>query len=329
MAGATAAMMIPWGKALGTSTPGSFDKLGEILPLRKLGKTGKEVTMLGLGGYHVGWTTEKDAQAVIERSIQGGIRFFDTAHSYGKGASEERYGKYLVPAYRDQVFIMTKSTARSGEGLQKEFELSLKRLNCDYVDLLQIHALGSPEDVDERMENGVVDVARKILASGKATHIGFTGHANPYAQLRLMEELPGGHAFSTVQMPINLVDYASEHSFVKQVIPEALDQDLGILAMKTLADGRFFTKKETNGRVLWETESPVVPDQVSVKDALFFAWSMPISVLITGAENVDLLDEKIKLAKDFVSLSEADRAALIARIEQMPTREGIEYYKKV
>ena len=329
MAGATAGMMIPWGKALGANNPGSYDKLGEILPLRKLGKTGRKVTMLGLGGYHVGWTTEKDAQAVIEAAIHGGIRFFDTAHSYGKGTSEERYGKYLVPNYRDQVFLMTKSMARDGENLQKEFDLSLKRLQCDDVDLLQIHSVENPEDVDERIINGVVDVAQKILSSGKAKHIGFTGHSSPYALLRLMEALPESHAFSTVQMPINLVDYASEHSFVKQVIPDALEQNLGILAMKTLADGRFFTKKESNGNVQWETESPVVPDQVSVKDALFYAWSMPISVLITGAENVSLLEEKIELARTFVSLSENDRAALIAKIEQMSDRRDIEYYKKV
>ncbi len=328
MAGATAGIMIPWGKALGKS-PSGYDKLGEILPLRKLGKTGKEVTMLGLGGYHVGWTSEKDAQAVIETAIHGGIRFFDTAHSYGKGTSEERYGKYLIPSYRDQVFLMTKSTAQNGEDLQKEFELSLKRLKCDHVDLLQIHSLASPEDVDQRMENGVVDIAQKILSSGKATHIGFTGHSSPYAQLRLMEKLPESHKFSTVQMPINLVDYASEHSFVRQVIPKAMDQDLGILAMKTLADGRFFNKKEAMGKVQWETDSPVVPDRVSVKDALFFAWSMPISVLITGAENAGLLEEKIQLAKTFVSLSEADREKLLSRIEEMPDREGIEYYKKV
>ena len=97
------------------------------------------------------------------------------------------------------------------------------------------------------MENGVVDAALKILSSGKAKHIGFTSHRSPYAHLRMMEQLPESHSFSTVQMPVNLVDYASEHSFVKQVIPEALEQNLGILAMKTLADGRFFKRKEKNG----------------------------------------------------------------------------------
>ena len=328
MAGATAGIMIPWGTACGGNAIRS-DKFGEILPLRMLGKTDREVTMLGLGGYHIGWTTEKDAQEVIETAISGGIRFFDTAHSYEKGISEERYGKFLIPQYRDQIFLMTKSTARDGVSIQKEIDLSLKRMKCDYVDLLQIHSFTSPDDVDQRLENGVVDAALKILSTGKAKYIGFTGHRNPYALLRMMDRLPESHSFSTLQMPVSLVDYASEHSFVKQVIPNALEKDLGILAMKTLADGRFFTKKESKGEVQWATDTPVIPDHLSVKEALFFSWSMPISVLITGAENAILLKEKIELAKEFVSMSEADRSALLAKVEQAPDREGIEYYKKI
>lgn len=328
MAGATAGIMVPWGTIGGCNRIRS-DKFGELLPLRTLGKTGQDVTMLGLGGYHVGWTTEKDAQEVIETAINGGIRFYDTAHSYDKGTSEERYGRFLVPKYRDHIFLMTKSTATDGANLKEEFDLSLKRLQCDYVDLLQIHSLRSPDDVDQRLENGVVDSAMEILSSGKAKHIGFTGHRNPYAHLRMIEQLPESHSFSTVQMPINLVDYASEHSFVKQVIPEALDHDLGILAMKTLADGRFFNRKEAKGRVRWETTTPVIPDYVSIKEALFFSWSMPISVLITGAENATMLKEKIELAKEFVEQSDEDRAALLTRVEQAPDREGVEYYKNI
>jgi len=328
MAGATAGIMIPWGSSCGGNRIRS-DKFGELIPLRRLGNTGKDVTMLGLGGYHVGWTTEKDAQAVIETAIEGGIRFFDTAHSYGNGISEERYGKFLIPKYRDQIFLMTKSTATNGEKLKDEFDLSLKRMQSDYVDLLQIHSLTSPEDVDKRLGSGVVDAVLKILSSGKAKHIGFTGHQNPYALLKMTEQFPETHSFSTVQMPINPVDFASEHSFVKQVIPEALEHRLGILAMKTLADGRFFNRKEVNGQVSWETDSPAIPDHLSVKDALFFSWSLPISVLITGAENVTLLKEKLKLAKEFVSMSEEERAALLVKVEQVPDREGIEGYKKI
>ena len=203
-------------------------------------------------------------------------------------------------------------------------------MNTDHVDLLQIHSLRTPEDVDERIEAGVLDAMIKIKESGKARFIGFTGHQNPYAHERMIERLGGEHPFSTLQMPINLVDYASEHSFVKHVIPRALDSNLGLLAMKTLADGRFFGRKEVLERgVIWETGNPVVPDHVSVRDALFFSWSMPISTLITGAENRSLLLEKVELAKQFAQLSETERGALLEKVVEAPDRDKVEYYKKV
>ncbi len=327
MAIATTGVMLPW-NAIVKGTAVHRDKFGETLPLRTLGNTGEKVTMLGVGGYHVGWTTEKDAQEVIETAIAGGIRFFDTAQSYGDGLSEERYGKFLIPKYRDQIFLMTK-TGSDGPDLQANFELSLKRLQCDYVDLFQIHSLRTPEDVDQRIEDGVMDAMLRILDSGKARYIGFTGHQNPSAHLRMLERLSEYPGFSTVQMPINLVDFASEHSFVKSVLPKVVEQQLGQLAMKTLADGRFFGKKEMRGKLHWETKTPVIPDYVSVKDSLFFAWSLPISVLISGAENAGMLEEKILLAKEFVSLTERERESLLEKTEMAPDREQVEYYKKI
>ncbi len=326
MAAATTGLMLPWSVSGNAGTPGR-DSLGEILPLRALGNTGQKVTMLGTGGYHVGWTTEKDAQEVIETAIEGGIRFFDTAQSYEDGVSESRYGKYLVPKYRDQIFLMTKTLTANGPDLIKDFDQSLKRLGCDFVDLLQVHSLRTPDDVDERIKNGVVDAMLEIRNSGKARYIGFTGHQNPYAHLRMMERLAEFPFFSTVQMPVNLVDYASNYSFVNDVVPRALDHKLGILAMKTLADGRFFGRKKSKGRVQWETKTPVIPDHVSVRDALFFAWSLPVSVLITGAENARMLKEKIALARDFAGLSDEDRKQLLEKTRNAPDREKVEYYK--
>ena len=182
--------------------------------------------------------------------------------------------------------------------------------------------------MDKRLENGVVDAALKILSrKGEVYRI----YRSPESICPPEDDGTASRItlFLNLQMPINLVDYASEHSFVKQVIPKALDKNLGILAMKTLADGRFFNKKEAKGRVRWETETPVIPDHISVKDALFFSWSMPISVLITGAENVTLLKEKIELAKEFVGMPETQRAALLAKVVKAPDREGIEYYKNI
>ena len=158
----TGILMIPASAIAGTKR----DKWGEILPLRRLGKTGEKVTMLGLGGYHVGWTSEKDAQELVETAVAGGVRFFDTAESYDDGGSEIRYGKYLVPKYRGEVFIMSKSTAPDGTTAKKHLEGSLKRLNCDYIDLWQVHSLQTPEDADNRIENKVLEVFEKAKAEG-------------------------------------------------------------------------------------------------------------------------------------------------------------------
>lgn len=303
------------------------DKWGEILPLRKLGKTGESVTMLGLGGYHVGWTTEKDAQEVIEKAIEGGVRFFDTAESYGNGESETRYGKYLVPRYRNDVFIMSKSTAKNAATAKQHLEGTLKRLKCDYLDLWQVHSLETPEDVDNRIKDGVLDVFEKAKAEGKVKHIGFTGHQNPFAHKRMLEKTSGKSIFETVQMPVNVID-SHFHSFIKNVFPSAIDGGFGILAMKSLSDGRFFGEKKVLDKIQWKSEDPLVPNTVSVKEALYFVWSLPVSVLITGAENKELIGEKIELAKNFVKISESERFELLNRV-LAKAGNNVEYYKKV
>jgi predicted aldo/keto reductase-like oxidoreductase len=303
------------------------DKWGEILPLRILGKTGKKTTMLGLGGYHVGWTTEKDAQEVIETAMEGGVRFFDTAESYGNGLSEIRYGKYLVPKYRDEVFIMSKSTAEDGKTAKEHLEGTLKRLKCDYIDLWQVHSLLTPEDVDNRIDNKVLEIFEKAKAEGKVKHIGFTGHQNPFALKRMLDKTSDNDIFESVQMPINVID-SHFHSFIKNVLPVAVERNFGILAMKTLSDGRFFKEKKQLESIQWESDDPIVPNYISVREALYFVWSLPISVLITGAENKKLILEKIELARNFTTLSDNDRDELINRVFEK-AGNNIEYYKNV
>jgi predicted aldo/keto reductase-like oxidoreductase len=303
------------------------DKWGEILPLRTLGKTGEKVTMLGLGGYHVGWTTEKDAQEVIEQAMEGGIRFFDTAESYDDGGSEIRYGKYLVPKYRDDVFIMSKSTAADGITAKKHLDGTLKRLKCDYLDLWQVHSLTTAEDVDNRIKNQVLDVFTKAKSEGKVKHIGFTGHQNPFAHKQMLAKTADNDIFETVQMPINVID-SHFHSFIKNVLPFAVERNFGILAMKTLSDGRFFKEKKVLNEIPWKSEDPLIPNVISVKEALYFVWSLPVSVLITGAENKVLIREKIDLARSFTRLSENDRNELIKKVFAK-AGNNIEYYKKV
>ncbi len=321
MAAMTAAISVP---SLLHGQSAAQDRLGEILPTRLLGKTGQQVTMLGVGGYHIGWTSERDAQEVIETALEGGVRFFDTAEQYGPGTSEERYGKYLTPQYRDLVFLMTKTLARTAKEAQLHLEDSLRRLNTDYLDLWQMHSLTTPADADERLSNGVLEVLLKAKEKGQVRHIGFTGHQNPFAHRRMLEQTQENNPFDTVQMPVNLLDQ-SYFSFTQEVMPLLLENNIGVLAMKTLADGRFFATKE---RANWKTDDPVIPNYLSIKEALHFVWSLPVSTLITGAEKASYIREKIDLAKSFVKLSDTERLALIEKVSNKAQDGSIEYFKQ-
>lgn len=324
MAGLTAGLALP-SYLSGLTSPGR-DRLGELLPLRYLGKTGVPVTILGVGGFHIHWTTERDGQEVIMTALENGVRFFDTAESYGPHESEIKYGKFLTPNYRDIVFLMSKSTARDAKTAREHLEGSLKRMKTDYLDLWQIHSLSSPEDVDERISNGVLDVFLEAKNSGKVRFIGFTGHRNPLAHLHLLKRTSDMDIWDASQMPINPLDAASEYSFTRDVLPELLKRDIGVLAMKTLADGRFFAKKNQHQ---WETDTPIVPDVLSIADTQNFAWSLPVSTLITGAENKEFMDEKVHMAREFRKLNESDRSQLIDKVSDLSVYGKLEYYKSV
>jgi aryl-alcohol dehydrogenase-like predicted oxidoreductase len=321
LAGLTAGITVP-GTAFGKQT--ESDRLGEVLPKRKLGRTGEYVTMLGTGGYHVGWTTERDAQEVIEASLEGGVRFFDTAESYAKGVSEERYGKYLTPRYRDLIFLMTKTTGPDAKTVQEHLEGSLRRLKVDQIDLYQVHSIRTPDDVDSRIQNGILEVLLKAKEQGKIKYLGFTGHQNPFAHTRMLEQTAESNIFDAVLMPVNVLDQ-SYFSFTKNVLPTALERNMGILAIKSLADGRFFAKKE---QANWTSEDPIIPNYMTIKEAIHFVWSLPVTVLISGNENATFMREKIALARAFSKLMEEQKSALVDKVISLAASGKIEYYKK-
>ncbi len=321
LAGATAGLTL----AVKThAADNESDRLGEVLPKRKLGRTNQYVTMLGTGGYHVGWTTERDAQEVIEAALEGGVRFFDTAESYANGTSETRYGKYLTPKYRDLIFLMSKSTGKDAKTVREHLEATLRRLKTDQLDLYQVHAISTPDDVDSRIQLGVLDVLLKAKEEGKIKYLGFTGHQNPFAHARMLEKTKGSDIFDTVLMPVNVLDQ-TYFSFTKNVLPTALDRNMGILAIKSLADGRFFAKKEEAG---WTSADPLIPNYLSIKEAMHFVWSLPVSVLISGNENATFMREKIALARSFSKLTEEQRTALIDKVSNIALTGKLEYYKR-
>lgn len=318
LAGLTAGVLLPSYTSIGAEGKSS-DRLGGLLPTRLLGRTGEAVTMLGVGGWHIGRMSERDAQETIEAALEGGVRFFDSAESYQSGGSEERLGKLLTPKYRDVVYVMTKTTARDAATAKRHLEDSLRRLNTDYLDLWQVHAIESPDDVDHRIANGVLEVVAEAKASGKARHIGFTGHTRPSAHLHMLEKTD---IFDTCQMPVNVADVSYE-SFIKNVLSKLVDRKIGALAMKTLANGGFFGGSEHGEH----GDNPrLVPSRLSIAEAIRFVWSLPVSVLITGPDNPDQMREKIRLAKSFVQMSEEEREALVAKVADMAGKR-VEFYK--
>ena len=296
------------------------DRLGALLPRRRLGRTSEAVTMLGVGGAHIGQMSERDAQATIEVALEGGVRFFDTAESYQSGESESRFGKWLTPKYRDVVYLMSKTRARDANTARRHLEDSLRRLKTDYLDLWQVHSVESPDDVDGRISNGVFEVMMEAKTSGKVRHIGFTGHKRPSAHLQVLEK---SDIFDTCQMPINLADPSYE-SFILGVLPQLLERNIGVLAMKTLANGGFFGASRHFGE---HGENPkLIPERVSISEALHFAWSLPISVLITGPDNPDQMKEKVDLARSFMRMDSQQRQMLIEKVADQAGNR-VEYYK--
>ena len=295
------------------------DRWGKLLPQRTLGRTGEAVTMLGMGGWHLGSLSERDAQEAIEIALQGGVRFFDTAQMYQSGGSETRMGKLLTPKYRDDIYLMTKTTARNAQDARLALEDSLRRLNTDRLDLWQVHSVNSPDDVSDRLANGVWEVMAQAKASGKVRHIGFTGHSQPEAHLKVLAE---SDIFDTCQMPVNVAD-PSYSSFIQQVMPKLVKQNLGIIGMKSLANGGFFGGSSHGQH---GNNPKIIPDRVSIADAVNFAWSMPVSVLVIGFDNPQQMQEKVALANSFVALSESKRQNLISKVADLAGR-GVEFYK--
>ena len=214
------------------------DRFGEILPQRKLTRNGELVTAFCLGGYHLGLTDNpKQAEQMIERSIELGIRFFDNARKYHAGRSEDYMGRFLTPKYRQQIFLMSKAPDPKGAGVRRQLDESLAALKTDYLDLWQIHALQTPKDVDDRIRNGVLDAFLEAREKGNVRYLGFTGHQNPAIHLHFLEFLEKrGLQFDVCQMPLNVCDPSFE-SFEKHVLPVLLKKEYGVIAMKTMAGG--------------------------------------------------------------------------------------------
>jgi len=291
------------------------DKLGDILPQRQLTRDGQKVTAFCLGGYHLGFIEDpSDAERMIERSIELGVRFFDNARGYVNGRAEEYMGKYLTPRYRDQIFLMTKAPGRTGDEVRQMLDQSLTALKTDYVDLWQIHNLTTPAEVDRRIEAGVLDAFLEAKQNGKARYIGFTGHQNPKTFLYFLKKLDElGLEMDTCQMPLNVCDPSFE-SFQHLVLPVLLEKEYGIIAMKTMAGGSMMGGRiDTTPRNIESKDIPDVVGNTQLTHANLhqYVYSLPVSSLCSGCLHIHELEANVKVLRDMKKLSEADMNKLI------------------
>ena len=280
---------------------------------RTLGSTGEKVSAIGVGGWHLGLkhVDEQLAIRIVRTAIDRGINFLDNSWDYSEGVSELRMGEALRDGYRQHAFVMTKIDGRSGKEAAKQLDESLQRLRVDHIDLVQHHEIIRFEDphriFDDQGANAALVEARN---AGKIRYIGFTGHKDPRIHLHMLEVAKeNDFKFDTVQMPLNVMD-AHYRSFEKLVVPELVKLQIGVLGMKSMANGILLKSK---------TVTPI--------ECLHYALSLPTSVVITGIDTMEILDQAFEAVESFHPLSDEERDALLARTRAAAANGRFEPFK--
>lgn len=295
------------GKSGATTRPQSPDMIyGE------LGTTGETVSRIGMGGFHIGKQKEAaDSIKLIHSAVDRGITFLDNSWDYNDGISEVRMGQALKNGYREKAFLMTKIDGRTKSEYSKQLEQSMGRLQTDVIDLVQFHECIRLEDPDRIFAaDGALEGAIAARQAGKIRYIGFTGHKDPVVHLRMFEMAQRhGFHFDTVQMPVNVMD-AHFRSFTREVMPVAIKQGTGVLAMKTFGDNFILSSK---------TVEPM--------EALHYGLSQPVSVVITGIDHMDILDQAIAAARTFKPMTQTQMASLLDRTKEAASTGKFELFK--
>ncbi|HWA95426.1 MAG TPA: aldo/keto reductase [Terracidiphilus sp.] len=304
-AGGAASVMALHSKAYAKSNDGML--------YRELGRTGEKVSVIGLGGYHIGKASipEPDSIQLIRQAIDHGITFMDNCWDYNDGVSEERMGKALAGGYRNKVFLMTKIDGRTKSAAAQQIDESLKRLQTDRVDLMQLHEVIRLEDPDRIFaEGGAMEALLEAQKAGKVRYIGFTGHKDPYVHLRMLDEAKAHNVhFDAVQMPLNVMD-AHFRSFTNQVLPVLEREGIAPLGMKCFGDHYILESK---------TVEPI--------EALHYCMNLPIAVQITGIDSQKILDQALEAVRTFKPLSKNEVASLLDRTRMAAMNGQFELYK--
>ncbi len=289
------------------TTTGTHDPI----PHRALGRTGVEVSAMGLGGYHLGTIGRRQAVAIVQAAVDAGITFMDNAWEYHAGESEKVMGDALAAGgRREQVFLMTKvcSHGRDRRVALRQLHESLRRLRTDHLDLWQIHEVVYENDPDRHFaKGGVVEALDEAKRQGKVRFVGFTGHKDPSLHLKMLEH---GYPFDTCQLPLNCFD-AGFRSFERRVLPELAARGIAPLGMKAIGGEGLPAKKRA----------------VKATDALRYAMSLPVATTITGIDSMAVLRQDLQVARGFRPLGEPEMERLRRQCAPLAADGRFELYK--
>jgi aryl-alcohol dehydrogenase-like predicted oxidoreductase len=281
------------------------------VPRRPLGRTGAVVSILGVGGYHLGtMSSAREAQRIVQRAVDGGLTFLDNAWEYHDGRSEEIMGRALAGGRREQAFLMTKlcSHGRGKAVAMRQLHQSLKRLRTDHLDLWQIHEVVYDNDPDRHFAaDGAVEALDEAKRQGKVRFVGFTGHKDPAIHLKMLAH---GYPFDTCQLPLNCFD-AGFRSFEERVLPELARQGIAALGMKSMGG----------------EGTPVKKKAVTADEALRYAMSLPVATTVTGIDSERILRQALRIARGFQPMSSEERDALRRRCAEEAGDGRFELYK--
>lgn len=284
----------------------------EGVPYRTLGHTGEKVSIVGLGGYHIGsQSSEQESIKIIRTALDNGINFLDNCWDYNGGESEIRMGKALRDGYREKAFLMSKIDGQTKKAAAAQIDESLRRLQTDHVDLMQFHEVIRDTDPDRIFgSGGGMEAMLEAKKAGKVRHIGFTGHKSPDIHLKMLNTaFAHDFTFDAVQMPLNVMD-AHYNSFGEKVLPVLVKHNIGVLGMKPMGDAIILKSK---------TVTPI--------ECLHFAMNLPTSVVITGCDSLPILEQALKAARTFKPMTKTEVAAILAKTEQAAKEGKYEEYK--
>jgi len=279
---------------------------------RTLGHTGERVSVIGLGGYHLGKQTDSEESIrIIRTGLDEGVNFLDNCWDYNGGESEIRMGKALRDGYREKAFLMTKIDGRTKAAATAQLNESLRRLQTDRIDLLQFHEVIRDSDPDRVFaEGGAMEAVLEAKKAGKVRFIGFTGHKSPDIHLKMLSTASKhGFKFDAVQMPLNVMD-AHFSSFEKKVLPVLTENGIGVLGMKPMGDHHILESKAA---------TPI--------ECLHYSMNLPTSVVITGCDSMQILQQALQAARSFQPMDSSQVAALLAKTSKAAEAGQFELYK--